>query len=371
MMDLWGHAGTADSVRTPAAGDSPGAPPAPRCLVGEDTYALWQRLATFPATETEAALRHLMAWLTREVEADNVIWIGAVRALRGAAAKDDPFYGWRLRARVPFKLDSTSYQQLLKRYYDGHHYGKLTPTYYERSHDGKIDHVGMTGRASLAGAGRFRVHRLRDGWIDFAQFRRTAHYRLYYREHGIVDRMTVGFPVSAAGESFLLIDRRGTPGGERSRPRRRPFTARDAAVVGGAVRGVPELHRRLLLDHGLLESDKPLGPAERRVLLGLLSGRSEKQIAATTGQTRATLHKYVTALYKRFRVNGRSALMARWLDAAEHETPSIWRGTRSGADLAKSLANFPSMAQRKSPSRRRDEGTLKNGAVGDRQQPEG
>ena len=364
MVDLWGSASVAESPRASVPAESaPRVPPAPRCLVNEGTYALWQRLASFPATDTEAALRHLMAWLTREVDADNVIWIGAVRALSGAAAKDDPFFGWRLRARVPFKLDSTSYQHLLKRYYDGHHYGKITPTYYERSHDKKIDHVGMTGRASLAGAGRFRVHRLRDGWIDFAEFRRTAHYQLYYRDHGIVDRMTVGLPVSAGAESFLLIDRRKTPGARGS-----PFSARDAAVVGGAVRGVPELHRRLLLDYGLLEGDKPLGPAERRVLRGLLSGRSEKQIAATTGQTRATLHKYVTALYKRFRVNGRSALMARWLDASEHDLPSIWRGTRGGADAAKSLANFPSTAQRKSPSRRRDEGTLKNGVVGDRQQ---
>lgn len=368
MVDLLGVGGTAEGLRTSVTSSSaPGVPAAPRCLVNEDTYALWQRLATFPATDTEAALRHFMAWLTRELDADNVIWIGAVRALHGAAAKDDPFLGWRLRARLPFKLDSVSYQQLLKRYYDGHHYGKLTPTYYERSHEGKIDHVGMTGRASLAGAGRFRVHRLRDGWIDFAEFRRTAHYKLYYRDHGIVDRMTIAVPVSADAESFLLIDRRRTPGGER----RRPFTAGDAALAGGAARGVPELHRRVLLDHGLLDGDKPLGPAERRVLRGLLSGRSEKQIAATTGQTPATLHKYVTALYKRFRVNGRSALMARWLDAADRDTPSIWRGTRGGADLAKSLANFPRTPQRKSPSRWRDEGTLTNGVVGDRQQPEG
>jgi DNA-binding CsgD family transcriptional regulator len=81
------------------------------------------------------------------------------------------------------------------------------------------------------------------------------------------------------------------------------------------VRGVPGLHRRLFLDNGLFASDKPLSPTERRILRGLLSGRAEKQLAAATGQSLTTLHKYVSALYKRFRVNGRSALMALWLHA--------------------------------------------------------
>jgi DNA-binding CsgD family transcriptional regulator len=287
---------------------------APACVVTEATYSLWQRLAAFPAADTESALRHLMEWLAREIAADDVVWIGAVRALRGAAAKDDPFFGWRLRARESLRPASPAYSRLLKSYYEGHHYGKLTRTYYARSHQEKIDHVGMTGRASLSGAGRFRVHRLRDGWIDFAAFRRTPHYRLYYRDYRIADRMTIGYPVTPDAESFLLIDRinpRQGEGGER----RRPFNAREAAVAGGAARGVPGLHRRLFLDNGLFASDKPLSPTERRIVRGLLSGRSEKQLAAATGQSLATLHKYVTALYKRFRVNGRSALMALWLDA--------------------------------------------------------
>jgi DNA-binding CsgD family transcriptional regulator len=306
------------------------------CLVTEATYALWQRLAAFRAADTEEALRYLMEWLVREIDADNVVWIAAVRALRGAAAKDDPFFGWRLRARVSLRGESSSYRRLLKSYYDGHHYGKLTPTYYARSHEEKIDHVGMTGRASLAGAGRFRVHRLRDGWIDFAAFRRTLHYRLYYRDHRIVDRMTVGYPVDADSESFLLIDRINPREGDGAR--RRPFSARDAALVAGAVRGVPELHRRLFLDYGLRESDKPLSPTEQRILRALLSGRTEKQIAAATGQSPATLHKYVTALYKRFRVNGRPALMALWLGA---DRPSVWRSTRTPAPLAESTLAPP------------------------------
>jgi DNA-binding CsgD family transcriptional regulator len=277
-------------------------------MVTEATYSLWQRLAAFPAAESDHALRYLKEWLARELAADNVTWIGAVRALRGAAANDDAFFGWRLRARRPLRPDSASYQQLLKNYYDPHHYGKRTPSYYACAQGDKTDHVGIAERASLAGAGRFRVHRLRDGSIDFAAFRRTPHYRLYYRDHGIVDRMTIAFPVSADAESFLLLDRQDVDGKGR-----RPFTARDAALAGGAVRGAPELHRRMFLGHGLVASDKLLSPTERRVLHLLLTSRSEKQIAAATGQSCATLHKYVVALYKRFRVSGRAGLVSQWL----------------------------------------------------------
>lgn len=275
----------------------------------EEIYALWRRLADYPAAETDAALRHLMRWLADAISADNVIWIGAVRVLHGAAARGDPFYGWRLRARRPLRPDPAAYRRVLASYYVPDHYGKLTASYYARSHEEKLDHVGMTGRASLAGAGRFRVHRLRDGWIDFAAFKRTAHYRLYYREPGIVDRMTIGFPVSGDRESFFLIDRYQKPGG----PPRRPFTAHDAALAGGVARGVLELHRRVFLLEGLAFGDKPLSPAERQILQYLLSGLSEKEIAAHIGQRPATLHKYVTQLYTRFRVRSRPALMALWL----------------------------------------------------------
>ncbi|ACB75007.1 helix-turn-helix transcriptional regulator [Opitutus terrae] len=281
--------------------------PAPtEFLVTEETFALWQSLAAFPADQTEAALRHLQEWLARKIAADNVIWVGAVRVIDGPAARDDPFSGWRLRARRPLQPDSAAYRRLLAGYYAPDHNGKLTPAFHDRSHDERRDaHVGMPGRASLAGAGRFRVHRLRDGWIDFVAFKRTLHYQLYYRDQGIVDRMTIGFPATPDAESFLLIDRQG--------PRRRPFTAREAALAGGAARGIPELHRRLFLTHGLFTGDRPLSPAAREILHGLLSGLSEKEIAARIGQRPATLHKYVTALYTRHRVKSRAALMAQWL----------------------------------------------------------
>lgn len=284
----------------------------PALAVDTDTFRLWDDLAAFPVGAIDAQLRQAQRWLARRVDADNVIWIGAVRTLRGARAKHDPFLGWRLRGRTVLRPEPVAYREQHRRYYASDHYGRLTRGYYERSHSGEVRrvHAGMTGTASLAGAGAFRTHRLRDAdFLDFAAFKRTEHYRLYYRDPGIVDRMTVGFPVHADAESFFLIDRyRSRADGARGRP----FAARDAAIAAGALRGVRSLHRQLMMSHGLLAGDKLLSPVERQILFGLLRGNTEREIAAELGQKPATVHKYVGDLHARFGVNGRVELMALW-----------------------------------------------------------
>lgn len=286
--------------------------PSPALAVDAATFALWDRLAAFPVGETDAPLLYLQRWIALSVGADNVIWIGAVRVLRNARAKDDPFFGWRLRGRTTLRIEPASYREQHSRYYASDHYGRLTRGYYERSHrdEVRLVHAGMTGTASLAGAGTFRAHRLRDpDFLDFAAFRRTEHYRLYYRIPGIVDRITVGFPVHSDAESFFLIDRyRARGDGARGRP----FAARDVAVAAGALRGVRGLHRQLMMSHGLFSGDKLLSPVERHILSGLLRGDTEREIAAGLGQKPATVHKYVGDLHARFGVGSRAELMALW-----------------------------------------------------------
>jgi DNA-binding CsgD family transcriptional regulator len=283
-----------------------------RTHVDAATFALWERLAEFPAGATDAQLRCMQDWLACAIRADNVIWIGAVRVLRGARARGDPFLGWRLRGRATLKPEPEAYREQHAAYYANDHYGRLTRGYYERSHSDRVRlvHAGMTGTASLAGAGAFRVHCLRDPeFLDYAAFRHTEHYRLYYRIPGIVDRMTIGYPVDADSESFFLIDRyRARADGGRGRP----FSARDAAIAGGAVRGVRALHRQTLMSHGLLGGDKLLSPVERQILFGLVRGDTERAIAAALGQKPATLHKYVRDLHARFGVRSRAELMAMW-----------------------------------------------------------
>jgi DNA-binding CsgD family transcriptional regulator len=281
----------------------------PTNSVRDSVFDLWKQLAEFPASQTDAALTHLQEWIAKAIDADNVIWIGAVRVLQGTERKKDAFLGWRLRDRVALRPDPEPYRKQLAQYYDTEHYGKLTPTYYERSHEEKKeDHVGMDSRASVSSCGRFRALRIRDKrLLDFTVFKKTPHYKRYYEDGGIADRIMIGFPVSPDHESFFMVDRFD------AKPSPRLFSLREATLAGDAVRGVPELHRRLFLGNGLMMADKLLSPMERQILRGLLNGLSEKEIATLTGQQVSTLHKYVTGLYARFGVKSRPALMALWL----------------------------------------------------------
>jgi DNA-binding CsgD family transcriptional regulator len=52
-----------------------------------------------------------------------------------------------------------------------------------------------------------------------------------------------------------------------------------------------------------------LSPRLRQTLQGLLSGRSEKEIACDLGLSRSTVHHYVTEIYSHFRVHGARELM--------------------------------------------------------------
>jgi DNA-binding CsgD family transcriptional regulator len=85
------------------------------------------------------------------------------------------------------------------------------------------------------------------------------------------------------------------------------------------VRLVDCLHHELAPHVGshLADDDEPsaseLSPRQRETLQGLLEGLSEKQVAERLSVSRATLHEYVTAIYRRFGVNSRSELMARWI----------------------------------------------------------
>jgi DNA-binding CsgD family transcriptional regulator len=59
--------------------------------------------------------------------------------------------------------------------------------------------------------------------------------------------------------------------------------------------------------------DSPLSRRQRETLELLLAGNAEKQIAAQLSISRHTVHVYVKSLYKRFGVNSRPELLAKWV----------------------------------------------------------
>jgi len=276
-------------------------------------YELWDELAAFPAGNMDAALDHLMGWFQKRLKVDNVIWLGSLLMLDEEAARKDPLLGWRLRARRSMVLESESYRKLVASYFANEHYGKRTSAFYRKGNRPDADiHIGMASRAVTKGAGRFRVHRMRDGWIDYAAFRQTEHYRLYYIEPGIADRIWAILPLSPTVESFFLLDRY-----QPQNDQCRHFTREEADIAALALRGIGEFHRRLFLTYGLLGDDKALSPIEREIIRHLLTDMAEKEIAAAMGQKLQTTHKYITSLYTRFGVKGRTGLMALWLGSKE------------------------------------------------------
>lgn len=56
-----------------------------------------------------------------------------------------------------------------------------------------------------------------------------------------------------------------------------------------------------------------LSPRMRETLNCLLAGDSEKQAAAKLGVSQHTVHVYVKQLYRKFNVNSRGELLARWV----------------------------------------------------------
>jgi len=258
----------------------------------DSVYSLWDELDQVPASETDTALRLLALGLKKLTKAGNVKWIAAVRILRGSKAKKDPLLGWRLRASYDLVPDPEEYRKL------------LAPMYQRTDRFDPNFQIGLATLAIIAKAGKFQVHRMRDGWIPFHEFSQSEHYRLHYTELGITDRMWISFPLNADTESVFLVDRLRSI---------RHFSKEDALLAGTLLRGIRGFHRRLFLNRGLLIGDQPLSPVYQRIVQKLLTGMSEKEIADSMKQSLSTTHKYIKSIYQRFGVNGRANLMSLWL----------------------------------------------------------
>lgn len=247
----------------------------------ERIHCLWDELAAFEAAQTEDALTHLLTAVAGMVGAENAYWFAAVR-LEDAAS--DPLLGWRprgLRYLHPLPNDSTFTRDRIRS--------------IER---GAVDESTV---AQARSAGRYRANRLRDlvspAWFESAWYRG-------YLDRGVYDSVVVVAPVTALTEAYY--------GFLRMRPDD-PFTEseRDAALY--AMRGLTWFHRQVLLANGLLVARSPLSPTERRVLSLLLTGQSEKAIAAELGVSPSTAHTYVRDVLRKFGVSGRKGLTALWL----------------------------------------------------------
>jgi DNA-binding CsgD family transcriptional regulator len=101
-----------------------------------------------------------------------------------------------------------------------------------------------------------------------------------------------------------------------------PFGARERRLVHLVHRELkPLMGNRLATCRG--RQKRPLSPRLRQTLDLVLLGNSEKQIANRLVLAQSTVHEYVTALYRRYRVSGRAELMAlflHWRETGDADT---------------------------------------------------
>jgi len=249
-------------------------------------HTLWDELADFDAARSDEALTHLMGRLCTLAGAWNITWMGAVRL--DATFPGDPIKGWRPRSirhlHPSPPLEDAVREQM------------------EKLEQGVMD---ITTIRNAEGAGAFRANRLCD--LVGPEWFESLYYRAFYQGVGTADTVWVAFPVNEDAESWFGIHRA---------PDCLPFTEGERDVIAYALRGIKWFHRQLLLSHGVLVAATSLTPTERKVLHLLLTGLPEKRIAAELGRSYHTTHECVTAIFRKFGVNNRAALMPLWLGQA-------------------------------------------------------
>jgi DNA-binding CsgD family transcriptional regulator len=245
-------------------------------------HALWDELADVGAHETDEALTRALRALSELVGAQNAFWLGAVRL----GTDPDPLSGWRIRGIR--RMDPTP---------EDEHVYKISR---HRLDHGTSDAVT---RAQVAEAGVFRARLLRE--LAPPEFFASHDYEILYRARDIRDAVFVVCPINEDAESYLGFYRIGEA--------TTPFSSLERDVLAYALRALKWFHRRVMLHHGLLIASGPLTPTERRLVSLLLTDRVEKEIAHELALTHATTHTYITDLFRKFGVSGRSGLTALWL----------------------------------------------------------
>jgi DNA-binding CsgD family transcriptional regulator len=151
------------------------------------------------------------------------------------------------------------------------------------------------------------VTRRRVDLVCDREWYRSSAFTDYRRPCGSDHQLTSMYTRRPGGETscFALVRSLGE----------RDFSERECALVSFFHFEVGRLIGRSLAS-ALRTDDDQLAPRLRETLDCLLHGDSEKQVALKMGISRATVHQYVTMLYRRFDAHSRAELLVRVLRRA-------------------------------------------------------
>jgi DNA-binding CsgD family transcriptional regulator len=140
-----------------------------------------------------------------------------------------------------------------------------------------------------------------SGWFQSVLVQR------YLQPLGYVDCISSMWAATRDRAIFLLCHRREAD---------RPFDEHDATLLSLMLRAAAPIVDRELFQASGADQFESLTAREREVLLMLLAGDSEKEIAAKLHRSVHTVHTFVRQLYRRFEVSSRGELMAMFIDKA-------------------------------------------------------
>ncbi len=250
---------------------------------------LYQKIQSFPVTDSAEALGCFQELLIEKLDALNVLWFAVYKGTFG-------YKTWYQTRINEWKLmDVTSYT-------DSQWDSELAfNEYYSRcEQDGYMDPLF---EHAIKSVGTTRVHLLRESF-DYQKWEKHWMFP-FLKERGIGERMISVFSISDSSESCFVVDR-GVGA--------TPFTQDDANEVHKLLIRFPRLHYWLMLERGLTEpATRPFSPREKQVLQLLLSSLPEVEIAKKLNLAQGTVHNYITAIYKTLELNSRYELVQLWL----------------------------------------------------------
>lgn len=269
----------------------------------DDIYRLWDELVEFPASQSDAALDHLLARCCEIFECQNALFAVVVRL--PVPPEGDLLNGWRprlartLKPRPPFVASVKSRVDKLM-----------------KSESDAASIVAIAGDEPFLA--RLLFESLPEQWF------KGEFYKRHYLDVGHADQLSARCAINADVRTHLFLYR----GPDQPR-----FTAAIKEPFTIAVRGLRWFQYRFLLSHGIHVASAALTATERAVLLALLGSKTEKQIAESMDKSQNTVHVHVKSIYHKFAVRNRPALTALWLgqgssigaskpgesDTAEHE----------------------------------------------------
>ena len=145
------------------------------------------------------------------------------------------------------------------------------------------------------------VTRTRRQLVSNAVWYRSAAFNDYHRPANVDDQLTSIYQVSESGAISVISLHRALGEGE--------FSPRQQRLLSFFHGELGPLIGQSLASHADPGFDR-LSRRLRETLACLLEGESEKHVASRLGLSQATIHQYVTALYRRFNVGSRAQLLA-------------------------------------------------------------